>query len=479
MDVGSVPEPGASGVSIITVFGDESRLFGIGDCGSERFWRGDGNVTEFHHKWKCLERLMAPVWGRGTGRDVIPSRVLCPKSITAAEELTTASRSRPLEICDAWVGPSRRFFMQDRAPTHQVRVTMDSLSQCIQFLPDWPTTRDLNPKDMIWSVMGGKQFATESGSAVEILASMREIWDPLCISTSNRLVAHLRHRLKVVVQMNGSSSSALLLSHTRTPRQSLIRPGGSSIFDPLEDAALLSSDPCIGRKQDPFASCRARAGGSEPLCAEAGSSLSGRASSERGTSGIVRPFRPMVADWMVIRDAPAQDLDEEDDGERKEYEEAEASADSLLSFCLPDRQRMTAPNPDSPPHRIPQLRGQKRKRLCPAAGPPPGGRYQSYPGHPAPGGQRLRWMDFGTGDSWECRIGSAPLAAMGDLPDGMGRASGPGVVSVLPRPCRVGVRSTPVRLCEKGALSFCRGGLTRHAGSGDLTGSTSCISRSL
>jgi hypothetical protein len=109
-------------------------------------------------------------------------------------------------MCDALYGRIQLWLMQDGAPAHQARVTMDALSRVVRIPPGWPADRcALNPIEVHWSVMGGQLAVVEWTSTAEVFRRLQAIWDALDVGVINRLVADFPRRL--LVQVNGNSSS--------------------------------------------------------------------------------------------------------------------------------------------------------------------------------------------------------------------------------------------------------------------------------
>ena len=234
------------GIQLIIVFTDESRFCRLTDCKWVRFRRGHWNETACRHMRKFPGSFM--IWG-AIGLNIRSKLVLCERSVNTSEYLSIIQRSGVVEACDSTYGRGRWFMMQDGAPAHQSEATLKALSQVMKILPGWPANRcDLNPIEMLWSIMGARLAELEWTSTGEMFTQLESIWDALDSSMINRLVNDFWRRLVLLVQVNGNSISALLSSHARTAREPQIRPGVFADFTADQDAALRNAVERKGRK---------------------------------------------------------------------------------------------------------------------------------------------------------------------------------------------------------------------------------------
>ena len=152
MDAGSVPGGGGIGCSDnhhihgrIQVLPDYG--CGMGPISQKRMERNgmseDAEIPgEFHGVGRHRPQCEVPL-------------ILCSKSVNSQEYLSIIARSGIVQLCDARHGQWQWFMKQDGAPAHQARATMEALSSLTRILPGWPANRcDLNPIEMIWSIMG-------------------------------------------------------------------------------------------------------------------------------------------------------------------------------------------------------------------------------------------------------------------------------------------------------------------------------------
>jgi hypothetical protein len=315
------------------------------------------------------------VWG-AVGFDVRTPLILCARSVTSAEYLSIIERSGLVELCDTRHGPGGWLFMQDGAPAHHAVATIATLSRLMRMLPGWPANRcDLNPIEMIWSIMGSKLAAVEWTNAAEMFAILQRIWDAMDVGMINRLVMDFRRRLELVVQVNGNSISALLSSHARRPRLALCRPGEFPEFTEAEDTALMKGVARWGRKWTRLPIAFPVLASRSPYELKQRHRCLDEHHQNLVRAVLLDEFGELAAEGTVVVDPPAQEPDDEEEEAEDEEEDGRespprpvqrhAGGREFMTFCLHERARVTAENPGCPPHSIARLLANEWRRLAP------------------------------------------------------------------------------------------------------------------
>lgn len=113
-------------------------------------------------------------------------------------------RHRGREICGRnWT------FMQDNAPIHKARSTMQWLEdEGIEVL-EWPAcSPDLNPIENLWGVLAGKVYAhgRQYSNKEDLKRAIFDAWDAIPLSTLESLVDSMPNRIFDVISKHGSAT---------------------------------------------------------------------------------------------------------------------------------------------------------------------------------------------------------------------------------------------------------------------------------
>jgi transposase len=209
----------------IVVFSDESRFCRGNDNRWVRVRRGQWNDTATVQDEKFPVGVM--VWA-AIGPDNFRVIERCDLKIDGPEYMSMIQRSRLAELANEKYGAGNWYFMQDGAPSHTARKTVEQLQEEMRVLEGWPPqSPDANPIEMIWSIIGGKLASTdwsaEEGRGLEAVKNklwglVEQTFNDLSPDTINSLCRSFDDRLGLILQCNGKSVSQLLSSHKRAPR---------------------------------------------------------------------------------------------------------------------------------------------------------------------------------------------------------------------------------------------------------------------
>lgn len=114
--------------------------------------------------------------------------------------------SQVIQHMDEHLGRKKWLFMQDGAPAHTSKRTMQYLNQRCRLLKRWPpNSPDLNPIEHLWSIMD-KRITKEQPSTVEQFKNVLETtWNDLEFSIIENLIISMRHRILKVINLRGQS----------------------------------------------------------------------------------------------------------------------------------------------------------------------------------------------------------------------------------------------------------------------------------
>ena len=196
------------------VFSDESRI-----CeGPDRSWcyirRGEWNENVMAAKEKFTKSVM--VFG-AIGSSFKSKLVICQESVNSAAYVSNLEKCGVIPEMNSRYGEFKWLLMQDGAPSHTSRETMDWLRRRINILPGWPpNSPDLNPIEMLWAILKKKRHHIEEST---LEAQVCSAWDSITEETINSLVDSFRYRCEMVLAVDGESISQYLSSHKKTDRR--------------------------------------------------------------------------------------------------------------------------------------------------------------------------------------------------------------------------------------------------------------------
>jgi transposase len=233
----------------IVVFSDESRFCRGNDNRWVRVRRGEWNDTATVGKVKYPTGVM--VWA-AIGPNNFRLIERCDLKIDGPEYLPLIQRSRLAELADQKYGAGNWYFMQDGAPSHTARKTVEELQKRMRVLEGWPPeSPDANPIEMVWSIIGSKiaSFDWAETDRLGQKAVRDKLWElvettfkELSEETINSLCSQFDDRMSLIVQCNGKSVSQLLSSHMSAPRgEKDIAPAVPAGYTDEDDAFLLQA----------------------------------------------------------------------------------------------------------------------------------------------------------------------------------------------------------------------------------------------
>lgn len=132
--------------------------------------------------------------------------------LNSASYVTILSAALPQFIEDQFGDQDADYyFMQDNAPCHKAKATMEWFErQRIRVLPWPPTSPDLNPIENIWSIIDQKLTKMKIGSVPEMKEAIKKIWFEIGADIWDSLVKSLAGdfgRVQKVLKVKGRSCS--------------------------------------------------------------------------------------------------------------------------------------------------------------------------------------------------------------------------------------------------------------------------------
>ena len=136
------------------VFSDESRF----SLGPDNRWVyiKRGNWTESAMSTSSKFPLSVMFWG-AIGKGYKSKLIVCSNCVDSKEYFSILIKSGLFQTCDMKYGKYGWCFMQDGAPSHTSKETENFLKEICRVIPGWPpNSPDLNPIEMIWSIIRKK-----------------------------------------------------------------------------------------------------------------------------------------------------------------------------------------------------------------------------------------------------------------------------------------------------------------------------------
>ena len=220
------------------VFSDESRFCICPDNGYVRYRRGEWNITACQPKKKFPTGVM--FWGAiGTG---YKSRlVACSGGVGAQEYQKIVEDSQMVQIMNEKVGRYQWYFMQDGAPCHSAKATVDALLGKCLILEGWPpNSPDLNPIEMLWAIIKRELMRREVRDDGDLAAAVTDIWNNLPQEMIDAMIDSFKQRLQMVLEMQGGSISGLLSAHMLHPKEAMIVTHEYRPFTAEEDREIMA-----------------------------------------------------------------------------------------------------------------------------------------------------------------------------------------------------------------------------------------------
>lgn len=193
------------------VFSDECRFQKGPDNSWRRIKRGAWNETCFVQKEKFYTGIM--IWG-AIGPHFKSKLVVCTNKEDSEEYKRILLESEMISKCDALYGQYKWSFMQDGAPCHTARATMEWLKSKVLIVPGWPpNSPDLNPIELIWAIIKKKLKKKMWRREDDLYSFVEEIWNSIDENTINSLVEDFVRRCRIVLDLGGNSASQYVSSH--------------------------------------------------------------------------------------------------------------------------------------------------------------------------------------------------------------------------------------------------------------------------
>ena len=100
--------------------------------------------------------------------------------------------------------PDEYIFMQDGAPAHTAKETIQWLRKRMNILINWPpNSPDLNPIEHLWGLMKRQVQKQKPKTKKELVDLLQKIWSEIPMEIINNLVASFEERLNIVCNVNG------------------------------------------------------------------------------------------------------------------------------------------------------------------------------------------------------------------------------------------------------------------------------------
>ena len=143
---------------------------------------------------------------------------MCSNSEDSTEYLQILENSDLISEADRIYGRGRWYFLQDGAPCHQSKQTMEWFNDNqVRLVPGWPpNSPDLNPIEMVWGVMKRQlRWHGKKMSKAEMFMQLAGVWHDLADATLDSLASSFVRRCEMVLAVDGESISGYLSSHRR------------------------------------------------------------------------------------------------------------------------------------------------------------------------------------------------------------------------------------------------------------------------
>ncbi|KAL4465551.1 hypothetical protein ABPG72_014000 [Tetrahymena utriculariae] len=96
------------------------------------------------------------------------------------------------------------YLVQDNAPCHKSKFTTNFINhQGIQILPHPPNSPDLNPIELIWSVIKSRIEKENPQNEQQLRQVIQQQWDDIEQDIIHSCILHYKKRLKTVFELNG------------------------------------------------------------------------------------------------------------------------------------------------------------------------------------------------------------------------------------------------------------------------------------
>lgn len=216
-------------------FSDESRFV----LGSDKKWRwlrrGEEQDGSTVANVKFPQAIMVfGVIGVGYKSKllIVDSTINTERYIQNCEDVNFISELNALHGTMGWI------FMQDGATCHTAEASMDYLEGSCDVIADWPANSpDLNPIEMLWSIMKKRVENRTALTKDELKAIVTEVWEEISQDLIDRLCLSFEYRLRLTIGMNGESISRDL--NLTDDYKNYISTVNIEPWTPMEDQILL------------------------------------------------------------------------------------------------------------------------------------------------------------------------------------------------------------------------------------------------
>ena len=155
------------------------------------------------------------VWG-AFGRDYRSPLIICPAKVNAAAYQQIITDSGMVSDLDRKFGRGKHYFMQDGALAHTAQTSVNFLNKQCKVVPGWPpNSPDLNPIEIVWAILKHRLQKKPCNTIKELTTTVLQLWNELTNDTLNRLSDEFPDRLRMALDINGSSISTMISSHKR------------------------------------------------------------------------------------------------------------------------------------------------------------------------------------------------------------------------------------------------------------------------
>jgi transposase len=147
--------------------------------------------------WGCFSGL----YGKGPGQ-------LWEKEWGSITALSYQERIVPLVDGELRLHADREIvFMQDNAPAHRHRATIEDLAERGVIVINWPPySPDLNPIESLWNMMKDwieKHYPNDRYTYSEVRQQVLEAWAAVTQEDLDRLIATMPDRIEKLIEANG------------------------------------------------------------------------------------------------------------------------------------------------------------------------------------------------------------------------------------------------------------------------------------
>ena len=168
-------------------------------------WRRKNEKTSdvFFHREAHPTKIM--VWG-GISKNYKTRLVIFNENETmsAKDYISKILRGGNFDNDLDVVYPGGWVFMQDNAPPHKAKITMDYLDNVHWGLLDWPAhSPDLNIIEHVWSWMKRKVIELEPRNVEDLISILNSVWDSIDQKHIDNLIASIPRRLNYLIETKG------------------------------------------------------------------------------------------------------------------------------------------------------------------------------------------------------------------------------------------------------------------------------------